>query len=167
MEGDRGRKNGRWREGSWFVWGWRVGRQTGASEDEGLEQRYYKRRNWQRKENDGGRWRIKKRKEEGMEPRVSAHGSVIHMTFKQPHCHSLPVHPSLTGHILLAFFRLFSMFYLQLPLFPLLSALQEIPPFPICKCHSLFCSFPLFSLFTLTCSSPQLSPGSLIFSLLA
>lgn len=128
MEGDRGRKNGRWREGGWFVWGWRVGRQTGASEDEGLEQRYYKRRNWQ--QNDGGRWRIKRRKEERMEPRVSAHGSVIHMTFKQPRCHSLPVHPSLTGHILLGFFRLLSMFYLKLPLFFLLSASQEIPPFP-------------------------------------
>lgn len=67
-----------------------------------------------------------------MEPRVSAHGSVIHMTFKQPRCHSLPVHPSLTGHILLGFFRLLSMFYLKLPLFFLLSALQEIsslPPF--------------------------------------
>lgn len=148
MEGDRGRKNGRWREGGWFVWGWRVGRQTGASEDEGLEQRYYKRRNWQQKENDGGRWRIKKRKEERMEPRVSAHGSVIHMTFKQPRCHSACSSIPHRAHP----FRFFQTFIHVLlktaTFFPPLGLARNFLPSPICKCHSLFCSFPLFLVFS-------------------
>lgn len=47
---------------------------------------------------------MKERREEGAESMaVFAHGSLIHMTFKQPLAPSLPVHPFLMLHILLHF----------------------------------------------------------------